>query len=90
MLPWQREGIHHQVAVEHFVFILPVGKGFQGQATAGWSRWDTRTIMMENHKLSGLCQAGKHLPHVFWAMGTDVSEKSRLGGLLFVRDLVWF
>lgn len=46
--------------------------------------------MMEKHKLSGLCQAGKHLPHVFWAMGTEVSEKSRLGGLLFVRDLVWF
>lgn len=24
MLPWQREGVHHQVAVEHFIFILPM------------------------------------------------------------------
>lgn len=54
----------------------PVEKGFQGQPRAGWSRWDTRMNMMENHKL----QVFWACVLVFWAMGTVVGEKSHLEG----------
>lgn len=57
-----------------------MGKGFQGQARAGWSSWDIRMNMMESHRLQGCAKLESPLPPVFWAMETEVSEKSQLGG----------
>lgn len=50
----------------------PMEKRLQGQARAGWIRWDMRMNMMENHKLEST------LSPVSWAMGTEVDEKSQL------------
>lgn len=59
-----------------------MGRGFHGQARAGWSRWDIRINMMENHKIQVVPSWKSTLPPVSWAMGTEVSEKSQLRDLL--------
>lgn len=49
-------------------------------------------MMVEKPPAPGVCLAGNHLSPVFWAVGTEVSERPQLGGLvdcLFVlSDLV--